>query len=440
MTRPKPIRGTAPCTLRIDSLDGEGVGVARADGKVTFVAGALPGEEIVAQVYEGTPRYDRARLLEVQRAASQRVTPRCPHAGVCGGCSLQHLEASAQIAVKQRHLEEQLWQIGKVRPERILPPIAGPSFGYRRKARLSVRVPATRGVLVGFREYHSSYVAEMESCAVLDPRVGERILDLRALIARLHNPRIIPQIEVACSDEVAALVFRHLEALPPADEELLRLFGQTHNLQIWLQSAGPDSLRCISESDPQALFYDLPEYDVRLAFSPLVFTQVNASINPVLVHRALALLDPQAGEHIADLFCGLGNFTLPIARAGAKVLGIEGERRLTALGSANAAANGLAERVEFRCADLAQESLDEVLAGHPVRKLLIDPPRSGAIEILKGIGPTIERLVYVSCNPDTLARDAGYLVQQLGFRLRSAGVVNMFPHTAHVESVALFTR
>ncbi|MEY2342148.1 23S rRNA (uracil(1939)-C(5))-methyltransferase RlmD [Acidithiobacillus sp. IBUN Pt1247-S3] len=440
MTRSKPIRGLAPCTLNIASLDGDGVGVGRIDGKVTFVAGALPGERVTAQVYEGTARYDRARLLEVQHASAQRVTPRCPHAGVCGGCSLQHLEASAQLAVKQRHLEEQLWQIGKVRPERILPPIAGPSYGYRRKARLSVRVPATRGVLVGFREHHSSYVAEMESCAVLDPRVGEHILDLRALIARLHNPRCIPQIEVACSDDVAALVIRHLEALTPADEELLALFGRTHGLQIWLQSAGPDSLRCISESDPAPLHYELPEYGLRLAFTPLVFTQVNASINPVLIRRAIALLDPQPGEHIADLFCGLGNFTLPIARAGAKVLGIEGERRLTALASANATANGLAAHTEFRCADLTQESLDEVLAGHPVRKLLIDPPRSGALEILKGIGPNIQRLVYVSCNPDTLARDANFLVQQLGFRLRSAGIVNMFPHTAHVESVALFER
>ena len=440
MTRPKPVRGTAPITLDINSLDGDGVGVGRHEGKVTFVAGALPGERIEAQVYEGTPRYDRARLLQVQRASTQRVTPHCPHAGVCGGCSLQHQEPSAQLAVKQRHLEEQLWQLGKVRPERILPPIAGPSYAYRRKARLSVRVPATRGVLVGFREYHSSYVAEMESCAVLDPRVGERILDLRALIARLQNPRCIPQIEVACSDDVAAMVVRHLEALAPQDEELLARFGHTHDLQIWLQSAGPDSLRCITEADPAPLHYALPEYGLRLAFSPLVFTQVNASINPVLIRRAIALLDPQPGEHVADLFCGLGNFTLPIARLGAKVLGVEGERRLTTLATANAAANGLAARTEFRCADLTQESLAEVLAGHPVQKLLIDPPRSGAIEILKGIGPAIRRLVYVSCNPDTLARDAGFLVQQLGFRLRSAGIVNMFPHTAHVESVALFER
>jgi 23S rRNA (uracil1939-C5)-methyltransferase len=440
MSRPKPIRGVPPRRLEIASLDGEGVGIGRDEGKVTFVAGALPGEIVETQVYEGTPRYDRARLLRVERASAQRVPPRCPHAGVCGGCSLQHLEVSAQLAVKQRHLEEQLWQLGKVRAEKLLPPIAGPSYGYRRKARLSVRVPATRGVLVGFREYHSSYVAEMESCAVLDPRVGERILDLRALLARLQNPRCIPQIEVACSDTVAALVIRHLEALPEQDIELLAHFGQMHGLQIWLQSAGPDSLQCISEEHPQPLYYDLPEYDLRLHFTPLVFTQVNSSINPVLIHRALTLLDPQPGEKIADLFCGLGNFTLPIARSGAKVLGVEGERRLTNLASANADANGLSRQVEFRCADLTQESLDEVLAGYAVQKLLIDPPRSGAIEILKGVGPSIRKLVYVSCNPDTLARDAGFLVQQLGFRLRAAGIINMFPHTAHVESVALFER
>ncbi len=440
MTRPKPIRGVPPFTLEIQSLDGEGVGVGRNAGKVIFVAGALPGEQVLVEPYEGTPRYDRARVLAIQKSAAQRVTPACAHAGICGGCSLQHLESGAQLAHKQRHLEEQLWQLGKVRPAQILPPIAGPSWGYRRKARLSVRVPASRGALVGFREYHASFVAEMESCPVLDPRVGERILDLRALIAQLSQPRSIPQIEVACSEQVAALVFRHLEDLRPEDERSLREFGRLHGLQIWLQAGGPEQLRYLGPGEPEALYYDLPEFQLRLRFHPLVFTQVNAAINPVLIRRALALLDPQPGEGIADLFCGLGNFTLPIARCGAKVLGIEGDPRLTRLATENAAANGLSKQTEFRCADLTQERLGDVLAGHRIEKLLIDPPRSGAMEILKDLGPQIRRLVYVSCNPDTLARDAGYLVHQLGFRLCSAGIVNMFPHTAHVESVALFER
>ncbi|AIA54163.1 MULTISPECIES: 23S rRNA (uracil(1939)-C(5))-methyltransferase RlmD [Acidithiobacillus] len=440
MTRPKPLRDMPVERVHITGLDGEGTGVARVDGKVLFVAGALPGECVRVRRYEGTPRYDRARVVEVERASSQRVTPPCAHAGVCGGCSLQHLEPGAQIAVKQRHLEDQLQHIGRVRPARILPPIQGPSLHYRSKARLSVRVPKTRGALVGFREYHSSFVAAMESCPVLDPRVGERILDLRALVARLQRPAAIPQWEIACTDAHAVLILRHLDALSRSDLRLLQGFADAHGLRILLQGGGPESLQALPGEDVPELEYALPEFDLRLRFQPLGFIQVNPWINPVLVRRAMALLAPEPGEEIVDLFCGLGNFTLPMARLGARALGVEGDTRLVAQARFNAELNGLAARAHFIAADLTQTALADLPGAAGVRKMLIDPPRSGAIEILKGIGPALRRLVYVSCNPDTLARDSAYLVQQQGFRLEAAGIVNMFPHTAHVESVALFTR
>ncbi len=439
MTRPKPVRDAPACRMDIQSLDAEGSGVGRLDGKVVFVAGALPGEHVRVQCFETTPKYDRARLLSVDRPSSQRTVPPCPHAGICGGCSLQHLDPQAQLAVKQRHLEDQLWHIGRVRPGRMLPPTLGPDLAYRGKARLSVRVPGTRGALVGFREYHSSFVAEMARCPVLDPRVGERILDLRALVARLDEPRSLPQIEIACTPEVAALVFRHLGALSPRDKKLLGGFGQEHGLQIWLQGGGPESIHCIVPENPEPLVYAIPEYSLRLRFTPLVFTQVNQSINPLLVRRAMTLLDPQPGERVVDLFCGLGNFTLPIAALGANVLGVEGDARLTRLAAENAAENGLSDRARFCSADLTQTRIADLLGGKTVSKMLIDPPRSGAIEILKDLPPELRRLVYVSCNPDTLARDAAFLVRE-GFQLHSAGVINMFPHTAHVESIALFTR
>jgi len=440
VSRPKPLRDRPEECVEITGMDGEGTGVARVDGKVLFVAGALPGERVRVRRYEGTPRYDRARLLAVEKASAQRVSPPCAHAGSCGGCSLQHLEPSAQIAVKQRQLEDRLRHIGGVRPGRILPPIHGPSLHYRRKARLSVRVPRTRGALVGFREYHSSFVTAMESCPVLDARIGERILDLRALVARLRHPQSIPQWEVACTEEHAVLVLRHLETLSAGDLRLLRGFADAHGLRILLQDGGPESLRALPGEELPTLSYDLPEFDLRLRFEPLGFIQVNQWINPVLVRRAMALLAPEPGEDILDLFCGLGNFTLPMARLGARAIGVEGDARLVAQAQYNAEANGLGARTRFLTADLTQTRLADLPGGAGVRKMLIDPPRSGAIEILKGIGPALRRLVYVSCNPETLARDSAYLVQQQGFRLEAAGIVNMFPHTAHVESVALFTR
>lgn len=440
MSRPKPIRDAAPERVLIESLDAEGRGVARVDGKVLFVDGALPGEEVMARRTENHKTFERAETVTLLKISSLRVTPPCPHFGLCGGCSLQHLDVSAQVAIKQRQLEDNLWRIGKVRPQRILPPIFGPGLAYRSKARLSVRTPKTRGALVGFRERSSNYVVDMNQCLVLDPRVGQRIPELRVLIGKMQSPQDFPQIEVACTPDAVALVFRHMRPLADSDLMHLRQFGLDHDLQIWLQPRGPDTLHPLIPEQPSALHYDLPDYQLRMRFDPLVFTQVNQSVNQVTVRRAMALLRPQAGDHILDLFCGLGNFTLPMARLGANVLGVEGDARLVALASENAAANGLSAQARYQVADLTQARMSDFQMAGTIDKMLIDPPRSGAMEVLQSLTPGVSRLVYVSCNPATLARDAEYLVHERGYHLKAAGVINMFPHTAHVESIALFEK
>ncbi|PKY10820.1 23S rRNA (uracil(1939)-C(5))-methyltransferase [Acidithiobacillus marinus] len=440
MSRPKLIRDALPERVRIESLDGEGRGIARVDGKVLFVDGALPGEEVLARRTENHKTFERGETVALLKSSSLRVPPPCPHFGLCGGCSLQHLEMTAQVAIKQRQLEDNLWRIGKVRPQRILPPIFGPILGYRSKARLSVRTPKTRGALVGFRERSSNYVVDMQQCLVLDPRVGQRIAALRVLIGQMQSPQDFPQIEVACTPDAVALVFRHMRPLADSDLQHLRQFGQDHDLQIWLQPRGPDTLHPLFPEQPGTLHYDLPDYQLRMRFDPLVFTQVNQPVNQVMVRRAMALLRPQAGDHILDLFCGLGNFTLPIARLGAEVLGIEGDARLVALATENAAANGLSALARYQVADLTRAQMGDFQIAGKIDKMLIDPPRSGAMEVLQSLTPSVARLVYVSCNPATLARDAEYLVHQRGYTLRAAGVVNMFPHTAHVESIALFEK
>ncbi len=440
MPRLKPIHNAQSERVSIESLDAEGRGVARVEGKVLFVDGALPGERVRIRRTQSAKSYDHAEIVQIDRASSLRVPPPCPHFGVCGGCSLQHLEPTAQVAIKQRQLEDSLWRIGKVRAERILPPIHGPSLGYRSKARLSVRTPRTRGALVGFRERNSNFVVDMGKCLILDPRVGEHLLPLRQLIAQLHAPQDVPQIEVAATPDAVALVFRHLRSLTDKDLQHLRDFGRTRAMQIWLQPRGPDTLHPLWPEPPEPLHYDLPDFQLRLRFDPLVFTQVNQTVNRMMVQRAMMLLRPQPGERILDLFCGLGNFTLPIARLGAQVLGIEGDARLVALAAENAAANGLAECARFAVADLTQVRMEDFAPRGGIDKILIDPPRSGASEVLRSLVPGVRRLIYVSCNPATLARDAEYLVHERGYHLRAAGVVNMFPHTAHVESIALFER
>lgn len=430
-------------TLLIESLDAEGRGIARdADGKVVFVEGALPGERVEARLVRRKPKFDLARTVAVVRESTARRAPRCPYFGVCGGCATQHIDLRTQLAAKQRWLEDCLERIGKVKAEAILPIVYGEEWGYRHRARLTVRRVAKKGgVLVGFHERRSSYVADMRSCEVLPARISGLIPRLRELVETLSIRERLPQIELALGDATDVLVFRHLEPLDAADEAKLRAFAQRESVSVWLQPAGPDSAHPFHPLPAPALDYALPEFGLRLAFRPTDFTQVNHAVNRVLVSRAVRLLEPRPNERIADLFCGLGNFSLPLARMGARVLGLEGSPSLVERARQNAAANGLGQQAEFAAADLYQEGAGGLPALGPFEKLLIDPPREGAVEAVKALPDSWpRRIVYVSCDPATLARDAGVLVHAKGFRLAAAGVVNMFPHTAHVESIALFER
>jgi 23S rRNA (uracil1939-C5)-methyltransferase len=425
---------------RIESLDREGRGVAHVEGKTIFVDGAVTGEDVEYSSYRKKPAWEAAQLLRIEKEACSRVAPRCAFFGTCGGCSMQHVEERVQVASKQRVLEDALWHVGRVRPEAVLRPVHGLEWGYRHRARLSVRwVEKKGGSLVGFRERKSSYVTEMTSCEVLPPQVSGLIRPLRLLIDTLAMQGRIPQIEVAVGDALTVLVLRVLDPVGAEDGERLKRFAEDHAVQLWLQPAGPDSARPFWPLDAPELHYTLPEYDVRVAFGPTDFTQVNHAVNRFLVRRALALLDPRPGDRIGDFFCGLGNFTLPIARSGAEVLGVEGSAGLVARAQANAMANGLADRCHFLAANLFDAA---VCAGLPrCDKALLDPPREGAVELVKSFeatGPS--RIVYVACDPATLARDSGVLVNAQGYRLAAAGVVNMFPHTSHVESIAVFER
>jgi 23S rRNA (uracil1939-C5)-methyltransferase len=426
----------------IESLDHEGRGVAHVEGKAIFIEGALPGERVAYTSFRRKPSFENARADAVLKASSQRVTPQCPHFGVCGGCSMQHLEPAAQAAAKQRILEDAFWHIARLKPETVLPPIVGPSWGYRRRARLTVRkVEKKGGVLVGFHEKRSSYVAVMDSCAVLPPAISALLPKLRELVGTLSIPDRLPQIEVAVGDTPPALVFRILEALTPDDENKLRAFADRHGVHIYLQTGGPDTATLFHPADAPQPAYRLPDFDVTLRFRPTDFTQVNHDVNRVLVRRALRLLDVRPGERVADMFCGLGNFTLPLARQGAQVVGVEGSAPLIARAKENAVFNGLAERIEYHVANLFTVTPESLAAWGRFDRMLIDPPREGAIELVKALGADAPaRIVYVSCNPATLARDAAVLVHEQGYRLVAAGIANMFPHTSHVESIALFVR
>jgi 23S rRNA (uracil1939-C5)-methyltransferase len=429
-------------TLRIESLDQEGRGVARRDGKAVFIEGALPGEIVTYSVFRRKPTYEIATLGEVIEESAARVTPRCRHFGVCGGCSLQHFEVRAQVAVKQRVLEDSLWHIGRVRPERVLPPIYGSAWEYRHRARFTVRyVHKKGGALVGFHEKKSSYVADMDSCEVLPQRISVLIRPLRELVSALSIRSRLPQIEVSLGEGEDVLVFRILEPLLPPDSELLRAFAHQHGVRIFLQPGGPDTAAPMSAADETDLYYALPDYDLKIRFAPTDFTQVNHAVNRVLVRRALTLLEPRPGERVADLFCGVGNFSLAIARSGAEVVGVEGSAELVRRAAANAEANGLAGVATFVARDLYRAVTDPLAGLGRFDRMLIDPPRDGAAEVVKALpddGP--RRIVYVSCNPGTLARDAAVLTQTRGYRLEAAGVVNMFPHTSHVESIAVFEK
>jgi 23S rRNA (uracil1939-C5)-methyltransferase len=428
--------------LQVESVDQEGRGVARRDGKAIFIEGALPKERVACTPYRRKPAYEVATLDKVVKASSSRVTPRCRHFGICGGCSLQHLDTHAQVAVKQRVLEDSLWHIGRVRPDRLLPAIHGPAWGYRHRARLAVRyVPKKGGALVGFHEKRSSYVADMDSCEVLPERFSDLLRPLRDLVNALSIRTRLPQIEIAAGDEADVLVVRVLEPLLPSDVELLRQFAGRHAVRIYLQPGGPETARPMSAADEADLYYALPEFGLTMRFGPTDFTQVNPSVNRVLVRSAIALLDPQPGERVADLFCGIGNFTLAIARRGARVVGVEGSAELLERAAVNAADNGLADSASFVQTDLYDPAGIGLAALGRLDRMLLDPPRDGAVEVAKALpedGP--RRLVYVSCNPGTLARDAAVLTQTRGYRLSAAGVVNMFPHTSHVESIAVFDR
>jgi 23S rRNA (uracil1939-C5)-methyltransferase len=441
--------------LQVESLDLEGQGVAhRANGKVVFIEGALPGETVRVNVSRRKNQWEQGQLSAIRCESSQRVQPGCPHfglhAGACGGCKVQHLAATAQIAAKQRVLEDNLSHLAKVVPQRILRPLQGPAWGYRHRARLSVRHVVKKGtVLVGFHERKSRYVADMTVCPVLPPQIGSLLPRLRELIGSMQARDRLPQIEVAVGDSVNALVLRHLEPLSAADLDRLRAFGATHAVHWWLQPGGPDTVVPLDPECP-ALDYKLPEFGLTMPFKPTEFTQVNMGINRVLVTQALRYLDAQAGERVIDWFCGIGNFTLAIARGAREVLGLEGSEGLVQRARNNAARNGLAGRTRFEARNLFELDAAALGALGPAERWLVDPPREGAFALAKAAADLTaaavdgwqppRRIVYVSCNPATLARDAGLLVHQAGYVCSAAGVVDMFPHTAHVESVAVFDR
>lgn len=425
----------------IESLDHEGRGVAHVDGKVVFIDGGLPGERVDYAVHRSRPKYELADAGRIVAASALRVAPRCPHFGLCGGCSMQHLDSVAQVAAKQRVLEDALWHVGKVRAQTVDAAIHGPYWGYRYRARLTVRmVPSKGGVLIGFHERRSSYVADLKVCPILPAHVSALLQPLHALVAALSIPDRLPQIEVAVSDDTTVLVFRHLLPFNGDDLALFEAFAERHAVQIWHQPEGPASAHPLQPASGAGLAYTLPEFGVRMDFRPTDFTQVNVDINRLLIRRAMQLLDPCPGERIADLFCGLGNFSLPIARRGARVVGVEGSDALVARAHENAVRNGLAEQCEFHAANLFEATEDSLAALGPLDKLLIDPPREGAIAVVKALhAPQLPPcIVYVSCNPATLARDAAVLVHEKGYVLRRVGVANMFPQTSHVESIALF--
>lgn len=430
--------------LDIESLDLEARGVAHRDGKVVFVEGALPGERVEASIVRRKPSYEKARAQRILRASSQRVEPRCPHYGVCGGCAMQHLDAQAQVAIKQRVLEDAFGHIGKLKPALILPAMHGPTWGYRYRARLSVRlVPRKGGVLVGFRERHSSYVADMTECHVMPQHVSDMLVPLRRMVETMSIPNRIPQIEVAVGDQCTALVLRHMEPLTGQDLSILRAFAERWNVSWWLQPKGPDSVHLLNPADEGLLAYTLPDFGLRMQYRPTDFTQVNSHINRSLVARALSLLEVQSNDRVADLFCGLGNFTLPLATVAREVVGIEGSSTLTKRALEGAQAHGLQEKTSFTTLNLFEVDVEWLRALGHFDRILIDPPREGAEAVARALSALADderpaRIVYVSCNPATLARDAAIMKHKGGYVLQAAGVVNMFPHTGHVESIAVF--
>ena len=438
--------------IEIESLDMDARGVGHlqnedgSPGKVVFVEGALPGERVSFLTLKKKKNWEVGRMIALLRESSQRVKPKCVHYEICGGCSMQHLEPAAQVAIKQRVLEDNLWHIGKVRPQTVMRPMYGPTWGYRYRARLSVRhVKKKDTVLVGFHEKKSAFVADIGSCEILPPHVSKMLLPLRALIASLSIFEQMPQIELAVGENLTAMVLRIMAPLTADDETKLKAFADEWEVQWWLQVKGPETALPFYPLDKE-LYYLLPEFGVKMPFKPVDFTQVNHHINRVLVAKALRLLEVQPGDRVADLFCGLGNFTLPLATQGSEVVGIEGSTALTERALENAQANGLSAKTSFSTRNLFEVTTEDLLALGKFDRMLIDPPRDGAMAVCQALAglrasrPDLlpKRIVYVSCSPSTLARDAGILTLEAGYVLSRAGVVNMFPHTSHVESMAVF--
>jgi 23S rRNA (uracil1939-C5)-methyltransferase len=446
----KPLR-----TDQVESLDQQGRGIVRTGGKIAFVEGALPGERVTWEIVRGGNRFDVGRVVHVVRGSSQRVSPRCPHFGLqrgaCGGCSMQHLDSRAQVAIKQRVLEDALWHLGRLRAGQVLRPIAGLAWGYRHRARLSVRFVARKGeALVGFHERASSFVADIRQCEVLAGPVGSLLLPLRELVSSMDARQRLPQIEIAVVREGAhlrtVLVFRILDALTEPDRKRLEQFAGAYRVSVWVQPGGPATAAPLAPADPPPLTLQLAEFGLQVPFAPTDFTQVNHEVNELLVRRALALLDPQPDERALDLFCGLDNFTLPLATRAAHVIGIEGNKAQVARASLAAEANALQSRTRFLAQDLFAWDRAEWEALNrregPIICVLLDPPREGALAVAQVLAASQvqpRRLLYVSCNPATLARDCALLVHEGPWRLAAAGVVNMFAHTSHVESMALLT-
>ncbi len=437
MNRYSSKKPTTPFQATIAGLSHEGRGIAILNGKKKFLRNSLPGETVLAVNTHTHSTYDEGEAIEILTASPQRVTPLCPHTYFCGGCSLQHLETEAQILFKQAVLMEQIKHIASIEPKNILPPLRSPAFGYRHKARLSVKyVAAKRKILVGFREKNGRYLADIESCAVLHPAVGQKITALSQLIQNLEASCSIAQIEIAIDDQNVALIFRHLQPLSAKDIQALIVFGQQESMRIYLQPGGIDSVHPI-DANEELLYYELPKHHIRLQFHPMSFTQVNPYVNRQMVDQAIQLLQPTLQDNILDLFCGLGNFTLPLARYCQRVVGVEGEKKSVELAIANAKLNHI-QNADFYQADLSKDFSTLPFMGCRFNKILLDPPRTGALEAINIIVKLNPKMIlYVSCNPATLARDAKVLAEH-GYQLTDTGVMDMFPHTSHVESMALF--
>jgi 23S rRNA (uracil1939-C5)-methyltransferase len=427
----------------ITGISHEGRGIAHINGKITFIENALPGEIVLIAYNKKRRAYDEARSIQILNASTDRTQPECLHYDICGGCSLQHLSNQAQLQHKEKTLLEQLTHFAKTKPKSLLPPLKGPSWGYRRRARLGVKYVAKKqAVLVGFREKNGRYLAQLQTCKTLDPRVGQLLLPLQQLIHKLNAFQAIPQIEVAMGDEIVGLVFRHLSPLDSSDQMQLKKFAEHHQIQLYLQPGNESSTHCIWPENPKLLSYRLENEgykSLELLFEPKHFVQINADINQTMIQRAMELLSPNFSDRILDLFCGLGNFSLPLATRCQFVVGIEGYTELVERAKANAEHNAI-NNTQFYTADLTGSILEEAWTQQTFNKILLDPPRSGALEIIQQIAHwNVERIVYVSCNPASLARDAGELVKQ-GYSLEQAGIMDMFPQTHHSEAICLFTK